>query len=85
LKVVKKISLADCFAAALASGRAANTIGDPEFKTVGQKSKSFGYSASCSSKNTQYAITTILIPMMNRIEHRLRRINRPRDQTKKGL
>ncbi len=40
LKVVKKISLADCFAAALAKReRAKIYIGDPEFKTVEREIK----------------------------------------------
>jgi hypothetical protein len=34
LKVVKKMSLADCFAAALAKRERGNIHGDPEFKTV---------------------------------------------------
>jgi predicted nucleic acid-binding protein len=42
---MKKMSLADCFAAALAKREKAEVYtGDPEFKTV-EKSKSFGYSS----------------------------------------
>jgi hypothetical protein len=57
LKAVKKISLADCFAAALAKREKAEIYtGNPEFETVEREIKVFGYSASCSSKkrrNTQ--------------------------------
>ena len=44
LKVVKKMSLADCFAAAPAKREKAEIYtGDPEFKTVEREVKSFGY------------------------------------------
>jgi hypothetical protein len=40
------MSLADCFAAALAKREKAETYtGDPEFKMVSEKLKSFGYSS----------------------------------------
>jgi hypothetical protein len=55
LKVEKKMSLVDCFAAALAKREKAEIYtGDPEFKTVERESKSFGYRSFATLNN--YAI-----------------------------
>jgi predicted nucleic acid-binding protein len=46
LKAVKKMSLADCFAAVLAKREKAEIYtGDPDFKTVEREVKAFDYSS----------------------------------------
>ena len=58
LKAVKKMSLADCFAAALAKREKAEIYtGDPEFKTVEPESKSSGYTLVAALN--KYAICSL--------------------------
>jgi hypothetical protein len=58
LKVAKKMSLANCFAALAKRETAEIYAGDPEFKTVEREIKVFGYRVASSSseeiRNTQH-------------------------------
>ena len=60
------MSLADCFAAALAKREKTEIYtGDPEFKTLGARNQSrLVTGASCSSNEYVIRITTLLIPAL---------------------